>query len=145
MKLPSAMLRSRSRPRGGVLFEVMLAVALFGGAAAFTLGAVRSVFNTLDRTRRQHEAVDLARTKLVELEAGFISLAELRDFSTETWALELKTSRTEFPGLTLVELIVREAGSDSATASDQVSYTLRQLMAFRKGEGPEFEQDELNE
>src|SRR5262245_36044128 len=64
--------------RGGVLFEVMLSVALFAGAAAFTLAATRSVSITLERSQKQQQAVDLARTRLAELEAGLITLGDLR-------------------------------------------------------------------
>src|SRR5512145_1515697 len=129
-----AILLVNGRRRGGILFEVMLAVALFGGAAAFTLGAVRSVLTTLDRTRRQQEAVDLARTKLAELEAGFISLAELSADSIEGWALESKSNRSEFANLTLVELTVREQAPHGQAPEQAVSFTLRQLVALRPDE-----------
>ena len=59
--------------RAGVLFEVIVALVLFVGAASFVLSANRSVFSTLERTRLQREATDLARTRLAELEAGLIT------------------------------------------------------------------------
>jgi hypothetical protein len=139
------------RRRGGILFEVVLAVALFGGAAAFTLASVRSVFTTLDQTRRQQELVDLARSKLAQLEAGLITLADLRggqsaiDGSPEVGRalgiLDLKTSRTEFTGLTLVELTVGEnIGGPTSENSNAMSYTLRQLMSLRANKAQPFEQ-----
>src|ERR1043165_8910114 len=70
--------------RGAVLFEVMLAVALFGGAAAFTLAAVRSVFASLDRVRLQQEAVDVAASTMAQLEAGAVTLADVRGESSAT-------------------------------------------------------------
>jgi hypothetical protein len=139
--------------RGGILFEIVLSVALFAGAAIFTLGAVRSVIATLDQTRRRQEAVDLARSKLAELEAGLINLADLRggaaahDGRSDTienpaWLFDLKTSRTEFTGLSLIELTVRE---DAASDERGVSYTLRQLLPLRESDVEAYQQDELME
>jgi hypothetical protein len=149
------------RRRGGILFEIVLAVALFAGAAAYTLASVRSVFSTLDQTRRRQGAVDLARSKLAELEAGLINIADLRsglgattiDLAEQqqnlrkagqpSWTFALKTSRTEFTGLSLVELTVREdaSGDESGT----VSYTLRQLMPLREIDPEAYERDDLLE
>ena len=81
-----------------------------------------------------------------ELEAGLISLAELRSGSTiaphavgseasasaslergSEWTFDLKTRRTEFTGLTLLELTVRE----DSNAADATQYTIRQLVRLR--------------
>jgi hypothetical protein len=156
-----------NRRRGGVLFEVMLSVALFVGAAAFVLGATRSVFTTLDRTRLQREALDLARSRLAELEAGLINLADLRGENSDAgsfaeagaprdgdhpdgqsqWTFDLKTSRSEFTGLSLVELtVIEDLGSaiDSSGAAP-MRVTLRQLMSLREMDEEGFEQDEIME
>ncbi|MCI0630807.1 MAG: hypothetical protein L0Y44_09165 [Phycisphaerales bacterium] len=134
------------RRRAGVLFEVMLSVALFGGAAAFTLAAVRSVFANLDQLQRRQEAADLARSSLAELEAGLISLAELRDHSADGWTFDLKTSRSEFGDLVLVELTVKEAQqSENHDPDNAMSCTLRQLMSLREGREAKYEKDELVE
>ena len=48
------MSRTVAEPRaGGVLLEVLLSLALFVGAASFTLGAMSNVLGALDRSRRQ--------------------------------------------------------------------------------------------
>lgn len=147
MVRPMAWFRPGGRIRacrgGGVLFEVVLGIALFGGAAAFALAAVRSVLHTLDVTRRQQEAIDLARSKIAELEAGLISLADLRTGETADvagasdsgphWAFDLKSRRTEFAGLTLIELTVRE--DHAGPSGNPMSYTLRQLVNLRPGQG----------
>lgn len=145
------------RPRrGGILFEVVLAVALFAGAAAFTLAAVRSVFTGLDQTKRQQEAVDLARSKLAELEAGLINLADLRGGTTTAaasssdpgrvrareWTFDIKTSRTRFTDLSLVELTVRQAAPGELNPA---TCTLRQLMTLRETDAEPYELDELIE
>jgi hypothetical protein len=153
----------RVPPRGGVLFEVLLAVALFAGAAALALGCVKSVFSALDRTRREQEAVDIARSRMAELEAGLINLADLRGQSVDTigsytmqgsdaagavnparWAVDVKTQRTEFTGLSLVELTVREDVPPSmADDVDRMTFTLRQLMPLRRDDAEEYQPDEM--
>ena len=145
-----AVLRPRTRPRprtGAVLFEVVLAIALFVGAGAFALASVKSVFAALDRSRREQELVDLARTKMAELEAGMINMNDLRGEASASegsasanerinklaqgqgsrWSLNVQASRTEFTGLTLVELTASETDV-SVPEAERLSYTLRQLM-----------------
>ncbi|MCP3904423.1 MAG: hypothetical protein GY715_12415 [Planctomycetes bacterium] len=149
--------------RGGILLEVLLSLALFVAAAAFALGATRSVVGTLDRSRREALAVDLARSRLAELEAGIVTLAELRDdaeglsragsveaFGEEAddggrrWEIDVTTERTEFTGLVLVELTVREAPDEAVNDPSRiVECTLRQLVALREGDDEAWEADEL--
>lgn len=138
---------------GGVLLEVVLSIALFGGAAGFALAAVQSVFATLERTRLQQEAIDLARSKIAELEAGLITLADIRSGETTdsssraagaaggvAWVFDLKSQRSEFTQLTLVELTVRQAGSDGAASDTGMRYTLRQLIHLGPNRGGEIEE-----
>jgi hypothetical protein len=139
-----------SRTRGGaVLLEVVVSVALFVGAAGVALTAVQSAFNAIERGRRELAAIDIARSKIAELESGQVSLADLRNRPvTEIGSRELrasdvedaagfmvsvKTSPTEFSGLTLVELTVRESitGPDPSAAEGEALFTLRQLVRLR--------------
>jgi Tfp pilus assembly protein PilV len=155
--------------RGAILLETLIALALFVAAASMALGATRNVFNAVDHARRRLEAVDLARSKLAELEAGHITLGDLRgEFdaassqigsqrrstrvdatgSAQRWVMDVKTRRTEFTGLSLVELTVREfAGSGSGRGQNEggVSCTLRQLVALRHVDAQEYESDKLSE
>ncbi len=149
--------------RGSVLFEVMLSVALFVGAAAFCLSATNSVFGALDRGQRTQFAVDLARSKLAELEAGLVNIRDLRgewsgavgsrpeddqfDQARRWWTFDVSSTRTEFQGLTLVELTVHETtdGSTPETGSDLISYTLRQLVVLRETPDEAYEEDDLLE
>jgi len=158
--------------RGSVLFEVLLSLALFLGGAAFTISATRSVLSSLDRARRQSVAVDLACAKMAELEAGLTTLADLSD-STEgidrvgsvdpfeslddplgpRWAIDVQTEPTEFAGLTLVVLVVRELSQDAFGGAGSVldedadgglaSYTLRQLVRLGDADVDAFEEDEI--
>ena len=151
--------------RGALLLEVLLSIALFAGAAAFALGASRSVFDALDRGRRQQEAVDIARSKMAELEAGFITVRDLRsqwtgeigsfqpdlDFDARhsglRWTIEVQTFPSEFGGLNLVELTVTEAAGQASDVGGFVpmSFTLRQLMPPREAEVEAYQEDELLE
>lgn len=154
----SRIVANHSMRRGGALFEVMLSIALFVGAAAFALGATRSMLGNLSQAHRQQQAVDLARSKMAELQAGLIHIADLQServmgvgtfehFNEEAeaqplWDIRISTSRSEHPGLSIVELTVME----DSNHADAVRYTLRKLVRLRDidGEG-EFEMDDLLE
>lgn len=150
--------------RGGVLFEVMLALALFVGSAAFTLASVRNVTRTLERSRLQLDAVDLARSKMAELEAGLTTLSGLRGETDNTaasdrsaseiddgrpapWRIEVTSSRSEFANLSLVELTIIEniSPEEENAGATPMRYTLRQLVALREDAGEPFEQDPMLE
>ncbi len=150
------------RPRGAILLEVMLAIGLFVGAAAFCLGVTRSLFSSLERTDRRRLAIDLARSKLAELEAGLITVQELRGewsggvgsrqddeletaASGPTWEINAITTRTEYRGLSLIELTITEVPPDAGVESDVVSFTLRQLVALREQDPEAYEVDEMLE
>jgi hypothetical protein len=151
-----------------MLLEVVLSVILFVGAASFCLAATRSLFGALDRIDRRQRAIDLARSKLTELEAGQVTLGELRgewsgavgsrleddDLEVEprgpAWEIDVETSRTEFRGLSLVELTVSEMTDEAAPGGSregggEVSFTLRQLVALREDDTEAYETDELLE
>ncbi len=162
------MSRARSRihassRRAAILFEVMLSIALFVGSAAFCLGATKSLFGALDRAKRRQVAVDLARSKLAELEVGLITLGDLRgewsgavgsheaadEFDRldhrPRWSFDVRTSRTVFAGLLLVELTVNEIPGEAGAAadSDGISYTLRQLVPLREVDVEAYQEDDL--
>lgn len=160
----------RRRAGGGVLLEILVSIAIFITAATFSLRAVSSVITGLDRSRREAYAVDLVRSKMAELEAGLITISDLQGESDEAvgsmreagfeseetsayadladmqWVFEVTTTRSEFPGLSLVELTVTEeplveTGDDSRL----ISFTLRQLMPLREEDEEDYEMDEMLE
>lgn len=149
---------NRAPPRGAILLEVMLSLALFVGAASFCIAVSSALFASLDRSGRRHFAADLARSKLAELEAGLTSIQDLRgpwrgnvgsqsrDADTldgaaaPTWQFDVRTTPSPFRGLSLVELTVSE---DAATVPDPVEFTLRQLMALREQDVEEYQPDDL--
>ena len=150
--------------RGAILLEVMLALGLFVVSAAFCLGVTRSLFAALDRADRRQLAVDLARSRLAELEAGMVNLQELRgewaggvgshpdDVDIEatapatSWEIEVTTSPGEYRGLSLIELTVTEVqpGADPGS-DDRVRYTLRQLIALHEQDPEDYQVDEMLE
>ncbi len=151
------------RHRGAMLLEVMLAVGLFVGSAAFCLVVTRSLFASLQRADRRHLAVDLARSKLAELEAGLVNVQDLRgewsgavgsrledDLETiapgSVWEIDVTTSLSEYRGLSLIELTVLEVFQDTgADRDDAISFTLRRLIALREQDPEAYETDELLE
>ena len=151
--------------RGALLLEVLLSIALFAGASAFALGAARSVFDALDRAKRQQQAVDIATSKMAELEAALINVRDLRsewmgeigtyepdlEFNASNdsryWEIDVQTYPSEFAGLNLVELTVTEA-TDAMNDDGSVvpmSFTLRQLMPPREADVEAYREDELIE
>jgi hypothetical protein len=145
--------------RGAILFEILLSIALFAGAGAYCLACTRSVLDSLDRARRQAEALDLARSKLSELETGVISITQLEaPWSGEVgshqptareqietglpWRIDVQSEASEFGDLSLVRLIVTEATARE-DRSAPVSVTLRALLPLREPLASEFEHDDL--
>jgi hypothetical protein len=149
---------SRYPPRGAMLLEVTLSIALFVGAASFCIAVTRSLFASLDQAGRRHFAADIARSKLAELEAGLTSIQDLRgpwggnvgsrdasdlqERAAPRWQLDVRTSPSQFRGLSLVELTVSELPE---AAPDPVEFTLRQLIALREQDAEAYEADELSE
>lgn len=66
------------RPRaGGILLELLLAIAIFAAAATFTLGAMRDALDGVRRAELRARAIDLAATRLAEIDAGLLSIGDL--------------------------------------------------------------------
>ena len=65
------------RFRGGILLELLLAIALFATAASFTLSAMRNALDSIRRAELRARAFDLAASRLAELDAGLVSVGDL--------------------------------------------------------------------
>lgn len=139
--------------RGAVLFEVVLSLALFAGAAAFALSATRSVFRALEISHQEQTAIDLACSTLARLDAGIVTLAELRDPASghepvddldqpvvERWSIDAATERSDFRGLTLVVITVSETDPGDRAP---IEVTLRQLVALRDTPPEDYRSDPL--
>ena len=60
----------RSRRRGGLLLETLIAIAIFVGVATFALGAVRDGILAAERAKLRIAAVDLASSRIAAVEAA---------------------------------------------------------------------------
>lgn len=116
---------------GAVLFELLVALAIFVVAATTLLGTFGDVVASIDRDTTTARAVDLARTRMSELEVGLLTIEDLRADSERVESrgdqgltLEATVSRSAYPGLSLVELRVFDA------RRDEPRFTLRQLVAM---------------
>ena len=138
--------------RGGLLLEVLVSIAIFVAAAAFCVRATSDSIKAMDRTDLQLVAADLARSAMTQLEAGNLSLADLREgriygedlddqqlITTGRWQVEADTRPSLRPRLTVITLTVTQ---DVETESP-VQFVLRELVELREGEAEEWEQDEI--
>lgn len=131
--------------RGGLLLEVMVALAIFIAAALTILGAVGDASESLESSRLKQRATDLARSAIAKIEAGIETaetlngpVPEWRDeeassaaFEDELpppsgWELAVVTTPFGAGDLTMVEVtaVKRLEGSGRTVASA----TLRQLV-----------------
>ena len=165
-----------AQQRAAVLLEVIVSMVIFVAASGLTLSTASNVLDGLDRQRRQMQAADIAASLLAELEAGLISINDLRDDPSATvgsfrnssrtdfdreqtepqWRIEISTERSEFEGLSLVTIEVREARENTAmqtqqqmagavSARSEITFTLRQLIELREDEAESYERDEMLE
>jgi len=147
--------------RGAILLEVLISLALFAGAAAFALRAASQALTRIDRARSQARAMDVARSRLSELEAGLVSLRTItgddgrveqigsRDWrdqpsSWDAWEVSVRVARTEDSGLSLVTITVTNEGSVAASA-DAVTIVLSEIVRISREDAEEFEENDLLE
>lgn len=119
-----------TRRRGGLLLETLLALAILVMVGLFALAGARNGLAAADRAARRAAAVDLAATRLSEIEAGLVSLDAVGDLSTLSldedefgfedepprwpFAIEVESSPSAIDGLVRVEVIVTLDDPDAA-------------------------------
>ena len=149
--------------RGAILLETLIALALFLAASGFALGAMRTALARLERSVLEGIAIDLAQSKLAELEAGISDLADLRDGGGaldrvgsidvedlapnavpygERWELEVDSEPSEYDGLSLVTITIREVPDDTEQL-DLFEVSVSQLIPLRDDGGAAYDEDEL--
>ncbi|MCA9295294.1 MAG: hypothetical protein KC983_02230 [Phycisphaerales bacterium] len=149
------------RRRGGILFETLIALAIFIGAAGLALRASNQALGRVDVRARTQQALDFGLAKLAELDAGLISLTDLRgddidgigsmefadagDMEPPPWEIDIRTQRTTFGELSLVQLTIREREPDAGWGEDQrpIEVAVRELITLREGDVDLYEVDEL--
>lgn len=142
--------------RGGLLLEVMISMALFIGAALVILRVMGEARSSLQRSVVLQQAVDLAMTRLVELELGLVSLADLRamgrqergefedlEASVGPLGIRVRTERTQWDGLVLLELDVLDPERIDPYGDDLVVHSVRTLVRIADASYDEFEEDPI--
>ena len=158
-------LRSRAR-RAGILLETVVSLALFVGVGSFVLAALRQANDAAERVLLETRAMDLAATTLAELEAGVITLADLRgeiDLERPEFddpladdpgeeprlRVEADTARTQWDGLVEVTVRVFDTQPSAELVLSEGGFAelrlveLRQLVATRLIGESEFDEDDL--
>lgn len=135
--------------RGGVLLEVMVAIAVFVMAALAVLASLNDGVGRARRIADAIEACDVARSAMSRLEAGLVSVESLQgpapiwmpeldlegfDDVPEVpngWELRIATNPSAFEGLTEVAItaVLTDPRNPGAELS---SYTLVQLVRLRE-------------
>lgn len=142
--------------RGGLLLEVMISMALFIGAALVVLRVMSDARTSLQRSAVLQRAVDLAMTRVGELELGLVSLADLRgmgrqergefedlEASAEPLGIRVRTERTQWDGLVLLELDVLDPERTDSTGDDFVVHSVRTLVRLSEETFEDFEDDPI--
>ena len=109
---------------GAILFEVVLALALFVFAAAVISGGFSTALMSVDRMRAELDASNLAISTLAEIELNLKPMVTSPPAQFEpplekwTWEVEVTEPGEDLDmggGLTLVEVIVRNEEKEKET------------------------------
>ena len=149
---------ARRTRRGGLLLEVIFALAIFVVAGGAILNLVGQTMSGLERSRLQARAADLARSAMAKIEAG-IETAQTLHGPVERqaegsgtapappsgWELEIDTEPSQFRGLTRVSVVALKRGTGKEVQVE-AEYKLVQLVRLSgKGEDRAGEEDALAE
>ena len=128
---------------GGLLLEALLALALLVGIGVFVLATTRQAVVATERADRRAAAVELAASRIAEIEAGLVSLDAVGDLfevpdevgfeevDRPRWrfAVAVETAPSPVEGLVRIEVVVR---SDEEDADETV---LARLVTLVEQEG----------
>ena len=146
--------------RGGILLETLLAITLFVVAALAVLQATSQANRAVERAAVLQRAVDLATTRMAELEIGLLGIGDLRSLddlprpefgafddgpAEERLRIEASTERSPHAGLTLVELTVLDSEDPATDGGARAVFVLRKLVRLRDGVVDAYESDDLLE
>jgi type II secretory pathway pseudopilin PulG len=116
--------KTRRNATGAILFEVVLALALFVFAAAVISGGFSASLKSVDRMRAELDASNLAISTLAEIELGLRPMTTSPSAEFEppleqwTWEVEVTEPSEDLDmggGLTLVEVIIRNEEQERET------------------------------
>ena len=93
------------KENGGVLLEVLMALALIVGASAVVTGGLQSAITSVDRMRNDVQGVNLAITVLSQIQMGIIPIesVESEDFESpfEGWSYDIVVEEVEDMNMSL--------------------------------------------
>lgn len=115
-------------PRGSVLLEILLSIALFAGAAVFTLMALRNALAGTQRAAVRMRAVDLAASRMAEIERGIETEADAAPPDPDGLRIAVETEPSAFPGLVLATVRVLGPADDAGSGTEREMFALRQLV-----------------
>lgn len=124
--------------RGGLLLETLLALVILVMIGTLAVGVARDAIKATERSDRRAAAVELAATRMAEIEAGLIepeSVGDLEESPLEDddsgpdaprwrFVVGVETSPSAFEGLLRIEVVVRETsevGADDVELARLVS------------------------
>lgn len=116
------------RARGGILLELLIAIAIFVAGAALTLTALQSALDGVRRADLRARAEDLAASRLAELDAGLVSLGDLRDADDDAARAQLDDD-----ALTVTVEILPVPGAARGSALSLARATVRTRAAALQG------------
>lgn len=114
--------------RGSVLLEILLSIALFAGAAVFTLMALRNALAGTQRAAVRMRAVDLAASRMAELERGIEVEADEEASDPDGLRVAVETEASGFPGLVLATVRVLGPAGEGVSGEEREVFALRQLV-----------------
>lgn len=88
---------TRTTRRGGILLEVMLALALLVMGSMTILGAMSQSIHSLEATRLKQQAADLARSAMARIEAG-IATPDTLQGPVPAWESDPESGADELNG-----------------------------------------------
>lgn len=119
------MLRIQERRNGFSLLEVILAIAILGGAMAVILQLVNLGMRSSVAARQRSEANLLCDTKMAEISAGIL---ELKDYSAtpipenQDWLYSATVQESSNLGLLVVTMSVEQANIENPISVQIVRY-----------------------
>jgi len=140
-------------PRGAILLEVLVSLAIVVGVSAFTIRALDDAAEGLDRADRRRRCMDAAVSVVSMLETGMIGIGALRSStlpdldgmplefgSARPLRLGVETERTVWGGVVLLNVTVEEEADQGEVAA---AATLRQLVRLRAHREENMGEDDL--
>jgi len=115
----------RRRRNGLSLLEVILAVAILGGAMAIVLELVSLGMKSAQAARLRSEANLLCDTKMAEISAGVLELQSYASTPIQEdpdWLFQCNVQESSFLGLLVVTMAVEQADVDDPVSVQMIRY-----------------------